>query len=174
MIRGYLKLVVLRALSKKDMSGYDLIEYTYEQTELIRPSSGAIYPLLSRMKKDGLLNVKKVGRRKVYSLTEKGRKFHKEIIKKKKKLYLNFIAKLKFTYSHDKIFDLLDAMNKNSRLINVILPEGVSLRKKIIRFIARPDLSRADVLKLKAILKRANMETDKLIKSHNKSKRPEA
>ena len=170
MIRGYLKLVVLKALSKRDMSGYDLIEYTYKQTEVIRPSPGAIYPLLNRMMKEGLLSVKKIGRRKVYSLTTKGKKFHRELVKNKKKLYINFIAKLRFTYDHNKLLGLLDSMNKNSHLITAILPEGLALRKNIINFIIRSDLTKEDVTSLKSVLKEANKKLSTLTKSKKRNK----
>lgn len=72
MYKGSLKLIVLKELSRKSMNGYMLMSSIAEISGK-RPSSGSIYPLLSEMRKKGLVSVKSEKRSKVYSLTKEGR-----------------------------------------------------------------------------------------------------
>ena len=81
MYKGNLKHIVLKALSHEDMSGYKLMKFL-EETTGKKPSSGSIYPLLDDMKKEHLVSVKQDGRRKIYSLTKKGKDEIKDSLKK--------------------------------------------------------------------------------------------
>lgn len=70
---GFLYQMVLRKLNKKQNTGYGLCT-AIEKACGHRPSYGSIYPLLEKMTDYGLLKVEKNGRKKVYSLTRKGKK----------------------------------------------------------------------------------------------------
>jgi DNA-binding PadR family transcriptional regulator len=87
MIKSHLKIIVLKSLEKKPMSGYDLVKEIHESTHHWKPSFGSIYPLLKDLHKKSLVSVKISGRKKVYSLTVKGKNTLKEIFKAKDKIY---------------------------------------------------------------------------------------
>jgi len=72
------RILILHLLSHKEMHGYAIMG---EIARIIgfkkKPSSGAIYPLLSKLREEGLIEITKEGKRgkKVYRITESGRKF---------------------------------------------------------------------------------------------------
>ena len=62
---------ILKFLEKnEEMTGYDLLRYCRENQISISP--GSVYPQLKKMADDGLINSRNQGRKKIYSLTEKG------------------------------------------------------------------------------------------------------
>ncbi|MFB6144329.1 MAG: PadR family transcriptional regulator [Candidatus Nanohaloarchaea archaeon] len=71
------RLYTVLLLKTGDRHGYELMDRIEEITGK-RPSSSHIYPFLSKLKEKGLLEEEKDGRKKVYSLTEKGDKFASE------------------------------------------------------------------------------------------------
>ena len=87
--KGVVELCVLCFLGKKDSYGYDVSEQLSKRIGL---SDGAVYPILRKLKSDGLLNTylsEESGGppRKYYSITEYGR----EEFSKAKKEWLNFV-----------------------------------------------------------------------------------
>jgi DNA-binding PadR family transcriptional regulator len=72
MFKARIKLIVLKELSKDSLSGYDLMK----RIECFgkKPSPGYIYPLLKDLKEKGFISFKKYKRKKVYSITNKGKK----------------------------------------------------------------------------------------------------
>jgi formylmethanofuran dehydrogenase subunit E len=89
MIRGHLKVLCLKALGEGEKSGYGLMKYIEEHMGH-KPSSGSIYPLLEQLKNDGLLALRVEGRKKVYSLTNKGKKVELEIEGKRDEMLAKF------------------------------------------------------------------------------------
>ncbi len=71
---GYLRPLVLRLLSDREMNGMEMIEEIYERTAgLFDPSPGSVYPLLNKMLMEGLVEVSSEEEgRKIYRSTEKG------------------------------------------------------------------------------------------------------
>ena len=74
--KGTLSFIVLNAISKKEMYGYELIEIIRETTS-IDIAEGTLYPLMNRLKKANLATSKWVEQesgipRKYYVLTEEG------------------------------------------------------------------------------------------------------
>lgn len=92
MMRGYLRLIVMKNLLNKELSGYDLIKQIEKHTGTWKPSFGSIYPLLERLLKEKLVQVKIQGRRKLYSLTSEGKKNLSLIDKSKNMLVDRLIA----------------------------------------------------------------------------------
>ena len=92
MLTGYLRLIVMRNLSDKKLSGYDLIKQIEKDTGTWRPSFGSIYPLLEKLLNEKLVQVEQLGRRKVYSLTKEGKKQLEVIDKSKNSLVDKMIA----------------------------------------------------------------------------------
>lgn len=73
--RGLLRSYILYRLSKKPMSGYDMISELDEVTGgTWHPGSGSIYPILEDLRRKRLIEVVSKGHRskQVYSLTRRG------------------------------------------------------------------------------------------------------
>lgn len=71
------RLLTVILLESGERHGYELIERIEEITGE-RPSSSHIYPFLSKLVEEELLEKRKEGKKKVYSLTEEGRDFASE------------------------------------------------------------------------------------------------
>ena len=84
----HLRLMILKVLSDKAHSGYELVKSIEEKTGW-KPSYGSIYPALEELKKDGFLAVKEEGRKKIYSLKEKGKEKLKDWDEKKDEFHKN-------------------------------------------------------------------------------------
>ncbi|MBS3777824.1 MAG: PadR family transcriptional regulator [Candidatus Thermoplasmatota archaeon] len=73
--RGILAVYILHSLHKKPKSGYDILKEITEKTHgTWTPSKGTLYPLLTKLEKDNLIQINKVEQRSktVYETTEKG------------------------------------------------------------------------------------------------------
>lgn len=82
MLRGFLKIVVLKALAEGPKSGYALMKFVEERVGS-KPSSGSMYPLLDNLAKEGLVEVKGTARSKEYKLTVAG-KHNLELVEEKR------------------------------------------------------------------------------------------
>jgi len=81
--KGTLSFIALNALSKKELYGYELIELIKESTSIVI-AEGTLYPLMNRLKKEGLATSKWVEQesgipRKYYVLTKEGLSTLKEM-----------------------------------------------------------------------------------------------
>ena len=83
MMAGYLRLIVMKTFANRKLSGYDLIKQIEKDTGTWKPSFGSIYPLLEKLLKEKLVKVEVQGRKKLYFLTDEGKK-HLGIIDKSK------------------------------------------------------------------------------------------
>ena len=82
---GHLKFIVLKFLVKGPLSGYDLMKGIEEETGW-KPSTGSMYPLLESLLKEGLATSQDHDRRTVYTISEKGKKFLDDGLKKKNEM----------------------------------------------------------------------------------------
>lgn len=82
MLRGNLKILTLKALEKKSLSGYALMKYIEEKIGT-KPSPGSMYPLLEELTNEKLITCKEDGRQKIYSITSIGKEKLKETNKQK-------------------------------------------------------------------------------------------
>ncbi len=64
--------LVLQKLHEQPQTGYSLRKEMGQSTGQ-QPSFGSIYPILERLAAEGMVSVKEDGRKKVYSITIKGR-----------------------------------------------------------------------------------------------------
>jgi PadR family transcriptional regulator PadR len=92
--KGMLDFIILLCLRKREFYGYDLIKAIKAAAEL-DISEGTIYPLLSRLKNEGLISSRWEEKesgipRKYYAITEKGRAALADI----KRSWLSFNASL--------------------------------------------------------------------------------
>ena len=92
MMAGYLRLIVMKTLANRKLSGYDLTKQIEKDTGTWKPSFGSIYPLLERLLKEKLVEVEIQGRKKLYYLTNDGKKQLGIIDKSKNMLVDKMIA----------------------------------------------------------------------------------
>ena len=83
MMSGYLRHIVMKTLAGGRLSGYGLTKAIEKSTGTWKPSFGSIYPLLEKLLKEKLVDFEVEGRRKVYFLTNEGKK-HLVVIDKSK------------------------------------------------------------------------------------------
>jgi DNA-binding PadR family transcriptional regulator len=72
-IKSFMDIIVLSELRNGPMSGYDVISYIHNRFRLL-VSSGTVYSLLYSLERDGLIEGRWNERKRVYTLTEKGKK----------------------------------------------------------------------------------------------------
>lgn len=150
--RGFLKLIVLKLLAEKPRHGYEIMDEIEKKIKW-RPSAGAIYPKLQEMEFEGFVEVKevKVGEKtkKVYALTEKGRKKLKELNQKKNEI--------KGTINKwvDNAAELLSYLWPQKE-IDVITKEVDKLGRIAL------DVSKKNISKAMKVVKRAKEELGKL------------
>lgn len=78
LLKNFMDVLVMARLRNNDMSGYDVIAYIYKKFNFLI-SSGTIYSLLYSMERDGLIKGKKTNRKRIYTLTDKGKETLKVI-----------------------------------------------------------------------------------------------
>ena len=79
--KGMLELCIVNLLAENEVYGYDLVKQLTELNGL-SVSVGTVYPLLSRMRRAGLLSARLVESdsgpaRKYYALTDEGRRYRR-------------------------------------------------------------------------------------------------
>jgi len=73
-MRGFLSFIVLRLISKKNMSGEQLRE-EIKKRKGAKPSPGTIYPVLKALSESGFIQeTKHSGKEKKYKLTRQGQR----------------------------------------------------------------------------------------------------
>lgn len=75
--RGILKFVILKFLAESDRHGYDLMRL-FAQKGWRPPRPGSIYPILNGLEEEGFVRSRAEGERRVYEITEKGRRHLEE------------------------------------------------------------------------------------------------
>lgn len=77
--RGDVRAAVLALLSEEPRNGYQLIQEVAERSGGIwRPSAGSVYPVLQQLEDEGLARTVPSGSRRLYELTEEGRRYVEE------------------------------------------------------------------------------------------------
>jgi formylmethanofuran dehydrogenase subunit E len=119
MLRGFLKIVVLKALCEGPKSGYALMKYVEEKVGS-KPSSGSMYPLLETLTKDHLIEGKGVGRTKEYKLTIEG--------------------KHKLESIEEKRNECLDSMLEGMKMMTALTGEDMHFPMAMIESVKRGEL----------------------------------
>ena len=70
--KGLLKFFILKMLDRQEMHGYAMMTRIEEHSGW-KVSSGSLYPMLLNLSAQGLVKVKVVEMRKIFSLTTKGK-----------------------------------------------------------------------------------------------------
>jgi DNA-binding PadR family transcriptional regulator len=92
LLKAFMDIVIMRKLVSAEMSGYAILKYIHRSYEFLI-SSGTIYSILYSMERDGLIKGTTTDRKRVYTLTPKGKKIIK-IINQVNGPILNFVTKL--------------------------------------------------------------------------------
>lgn len=75
MRRGDVKFLLLSALTKRPMHGYDIMQDLEEQYQgRYRPSPGSVYPTLQMLEDGGFVTSQVVDGKRVYAITDAGRR----------------------------------------------------------------------------------------------------
>lgn len=102
-MEGYLKIFVLRELSLKELSGYELMKSYADYTGTKRPSPGTIYPLLSNLLRKRLIKVTLRDKKKFYTITDNGRQVIRKMAEERKSLIESKMRILSSIYSKKEI-----------------------------------------------------------------------
>jgi len=160
MIKGHLKLLVMKILSEGEKSGYSLIKHIGEITGYKNPSAGSIYPLLDSLLESRLVTVKASGRKKLYSLTAEGKKTLDSLLDQKDKIVDKLIEGCSvFESIFDKsdvgmVKDMMSRMKSGEFPLREINPEIIELRLALFKLIKEERL-KSKREKIKKILRRA-------------------
>lgn len=73
-VKEFLDILILSLLEKNAMSGRDMIVRIHKNFDIFLASS-TVYPLLHSMKERGLIRNTDNGKKKIYSMTKKGKSF---------------------------------------------------------------------------------------------------
>ena len=163
MMKGYLRLIVMKALSNKKLSGYDLIKHIEMETGTWKPSFGSIYPLLDKLLKEKLVEFEVQGRKKIYFLTDDGRSHLHKLSKLKNGMVDNMIAMINtFGRIADKrerafMMEIFNSIKKGRLPFSEINPEMGQFRATIFEAYS----SNKDRKKIKSVLR----DTIKKLKS---------
>lgn len=154
---GYLRLIVMKTLANRKLSGYALIKQIEKDTGTWKPSFGSIYPLLEKLLKEELVEVEVQGRKKLYFLTQEGKK-HLGIIDKSKntlvdKLIATWNAFGKITDKREMGFmlEIFNSLKKGQLPFKEFNPELNEFRATIFELYT----TGKDRKKIKSVLKQA-------------------
>ena len=75
--RGMLKWIVLKLIAEGERHGYDIIRI-FEERGWGRGRAGSIYPILSALEEAGLVTTREENGKRVYVITEEGRRILRE------------------------------------------------------------------------------------------------
>ena len=159
MMNHKLRMLVLKHLSQGPRAGYRLIKEIEEATGW-RPSYGSVYPLLSTLLKEGLVTAREEGKRKIYSLTKRGKDSFAEFERQHDRM----IATLQETHKvmshlcnvdHDPLFEqFISRFGHGTVPFKDVLKPGFRLRAELAR-IARQGLLDTRKKEVVAILEEA-------------------
>jgi len=132
MLRGFLKVVVLKALVEGPKSGYALMKYV-ESKVGSKPSPGSMYPLLDNLTKEGLVEGRGVGRTKEYKLTIEGRHKLESVEEKRNECMCNMLEGMKMISAltgEDMSFPMamVESVRKGEFPFKEVNPEWDNLR----------------------------------------------
>ncbi len=155
MMRGYLRLIVMKTLANKKLTGYGLIKQIERNTGTWKPSFGSIYPLLEKLLKEKLVEVEAQGRKKLYFLTNDGKR-HLDIIDKSKNTLVdkliaawNAFGKITDRREVNFMLEILNSLKKGQLPFKELNPELNQFRAAIFELYSKGK----DRKKIKAVLK---------------------
>jgi DNA-binding PadR family transcriptional regulator len=130
--RGFMEMHILRIL-ETPQHGYEIMKHIEQECPYWKPSPGSVYPMLQKLQRERLITEKDFGKRKVYTLTKKGRerikKFdvYKNEVKEKMVSLFRMMGEEKISYI-EKSFDLFENIKRDPAK----LTKAAKLRKNFL------------------------------------------
>lgn len=93
-VKDFLDMLILMELRKRSMSGYDVINFVHNKFAILM-SSGTVYSLLYHLERNGLIKGEWNQRKRVYTLTKRGKETVRTFLNAKDKvlgLFLNLFV----------------------------------------------------------------------------------
>ncbi len=120
MLQGLLKMWMLKIISEKEVSGYEIIKKVDELTGK-KPSTGSVYPLLKSMQNGGWIIGKNLGLKTVYQITDSG----KQVLEAHENLKDDYVQRISRSYylAQDTFTDLHLVLSHDRYLINPLVTE---------------------------------------------------
>ena len=161
MLRGFLKIVVLKALAESPKSGYELMKHIEEKVGA-KPSPGSIYPLLDKLKKEGFVSAKGVARKKEYKITITGKHTLHSIEEKRNECLCNFIDGMKMieTLTGENLqfpMAMVESMRKGVFPFKEVNPDWDNVRNDLFMMMKQGKL-KTNASKIKKILAKTHKE----------------
>jgi DNA-binding PadR family transcriptional regulator len=111
--KGDLKYVILDLIKDKPRHGYEIIRLLEERSHgFYTPSPGAVYPTLQYLEEMGYVEANQLDGKKIYSITEEGRKFLSE----RKKFAEGIKGKMRDHWGPRDMEEMREAMAEIGRL----------------------------------------------------------
>lgn len=163
-MEGFLKLAVLKHLSRRPLAGYGLMQAIAEETGW-KPSPGSMYPLLNSMVKDELATVKTQGRKRVYTITKGGADALEELLGQNRSRFERVASQLRVcspNHPADKdTTSILERLSKGEAPFGWLSHDMLELRKLMLH-VGNEQISEAEkrairkaLMQLLTVLKRA-------------------
>jgi DNA phosphorothioation-dependent restriction protein DptG len=112
--RGDFKYILLEYLKDKPSYGYEIIRALQERFHsFYTPSAGSVYPTLQMLEEMGYITSTEQAGKKVYSITEEGRKFLDE---QKKEFDERIKSKMKHWWNPENVDDIIKTVHEFERL----------------------------------------------------------
>jgi DNA-binding PadR family transcriptional regulator len=160
---------LLKALAKKEMSGYALMAALKEMSGK-RPSPGSVYPLLESLKSEGLVSCRIDGRRKIYSMTAKGKDLAHEYMCRHEEIHERFNQMFSIACSLldekevKKVRYMLDAFHDGYEThFDSMGKDIIDFKFNLSRILKEGDKQQA--VKAKAIINRSSAELKRLFEN---------
>jgi len=122
-MKTLLKIFIIKQLMHEEMSGYDIMKRC-KNVLGYKPSPGTVYPLLKSMEKKGIVEGRKEGRKILYRLSPKGRKFMKEIMGAREEFHRKLhsqMAAMEEIFGNGEMIGLKDSIIKKYPLLPKII-----------------------------------------------------
>jgi DNA-binding PadR family transcriptional regulator len=166
MIKGYLKIMVLRELNISEHTGYGLIKNLSGSLGR-KPSPGSMYPLLNDLLESGLIKVRDEGRMKIYSITGKGREKINKLLKEKEAIMVmhaelvRLCSDKKCEVDFGPVSEILENLNQKGDVLLRNIDVWSELRYAVFRLLLSEDVeSRED--EARRILKETTRQLERL------------
>lgn len=136
---GMLQQMVLRELSERALSGYDICT-RIEKKIGKRPSYGSIYPLLEKLSKEKHVSTKAIGRKKIYTLTKKGECMFEEMHQEHENLITNEMVRIKkvmgiLEVDPGPMLSILERARKGEAPLGPVTAQMFRFRDQIFRMV---------------------------------------
>ena len=165
--RGFLTTCILKSLKDEPKHGYELIKSIKEGTGW-EPSPGAVYPTLHHLKKQGLIDEEKEGRRISYRLTNEGEAIVEKIeenMKEMKKRLHNFISIMGqiLGVKEPELRKMMEIHGRKERDSFLLLPKDIKISMfKTRNLILKIAKDKSKHKEIERILKKTRIELEKI------------